>query len=191
MEGEMSARAIVVTLTLLICSTHHARAVDQEHKVIIADYPQSPASTAWSSMDAFIHCDAPDRNLQYQQICAIRSESGVKYFPFDVRFGSDDTNGHCGVKVMYLTCHNMPDDTKVEWDANSFNCVASDPAQCNDMRTTDSEPWPTFVRCGPNAAEQMAQKFCGKSPHQIFVHSDRSGGACGLKVFKIGCHLPK
>ncbi len=110
-------------------------------------------------------------------MCAIYTERGKQIFPSEVKpYGG--LQGYCAV-----TCHNMPQDSVVQW--HPHNCMSEVGSNCTDLRDR-------FFECNDYAI--VASQVCTQngiiSPYQFFKTSDFSSKKCGIIHLTVGCHVP-
>ena len=171
----------VAWVSLLFFSAFSAHGADQKHLACISDYG---IRSLCKNTNVFFHCRANLTRAQMgNAVCHIRSETGVQYYPSEVKPGRAESGGMCGARIADIYCRNMPDDSNVRWHVN--NCVGEDQRNC--------PPNTKFFECGVSA-EGIARSYCTKdgltTPYQVFKYSDRPGGRCGYAAFVVGCHFP-
>jgi hypothetical protein len=109
-----------------------------------------------------------------ENICAIYTSRGRQIFPSEVRSRGD---GHYD-----LICHNMPQDSVIEW--HPYNCMTDDQRNCS--------PRDHFFECGDyvSAARQVCTQNGVVKPYQYFKTSDVNAGQCGIIHLTVGCYVP-
>jgi hypothetical protein len=109
-----------------------------------------------------------------KSMCTIFTALGKQVFPSDVKSR--------GGGYYDVTCHNMPQDSVIEWQP--YNCMSEDQRNC--------QPRDRYFECGdyPSVARRVCTQNGMVKPYQYFKTMDFNGDRCGTIHLTVGCYVP-